>query len=212
MDISVSSWNVNGVRKLRRFFQTVPHTKVKANVIMLQETWVADKSNQLVLRDYIAFHEAALPSQGHNVMGLSSLFHLAHFSGGKLEKLQSPLPWVLAVRWSPDSGAGVLFVNIYAAIHTTGTMLSDVEEFRMFITDLRSSFGADELVIAGDWNLDKFRRPTPISSLEREMLSILRDLESDGFKAFPSSAIVTYADLFTTLDYYVVSRGVDVVS
>jgi hypothetical protein len=186
----------------------VPHSKIKTDVIFLQETLVSDDSEQLVLRDYIAFHEAALPSQGHNVMGLSSFFHLTRFSGGSLEKLSSSLPWTLVVRWSPDSGPGLVFVNVYVAIHTRGTLASDVEEFGVMLADLRASFGADEFIIAGDWNVNKFRRPRPVDTLERRMLSIMTDLENDSFRTVPATAVVTFADSFTTLDYCVVSPGV----
>ncbi len=180
-------------------------------MILLQETWVADDSEQLIIHDYVVFHEAALPAIGRNVMGLSSFFRLTSFSGGTLQKLASPLPWVLAVRWAVGDN-GVIFVNVYAAIHTVGCLRTDVTEFGNYISDFRDSFGGDELVIAGDWNVNRFRRPRPDFILEREMLGIMNDLVSDGFTAYPSPCVVTFSDAFTTLDYALIPSGIRVVS
>jgi exonuclease III len=145
MNFSVSSWNVNGARKLKPFFQNQNRAFVQTDVFMLQETWIADESEQLVLCDFIAFHEAAVPANGRNVMGLSSFFRLTTFSGGTMEQLQSPLPWVLAVRWLPSNGKGVIFVNIYAAIHTQGVLQSDVDELCDFFDNIQESFGRAHL-------------------------------------------------------------------
>ncbi len=212
MQFSLSSWNVNGAKKLRKFFQNHRREFVTSDVILLQETWISEESEQLVLRDYIAFHEAAVPSKGHDVMGLSSFFHLKKFSGGSLEKIPSPLRWVLPVHWKLKEGCGVIFVNILAAIYTSGCLLSDVEEFGNFIRDLRSSFGADEIIMAGDWNIDDFRRPNPVNPLERVMLNVFRDLIRDDFVRFPSTPVVTYSDGFSTLDYVIVPKSVCVSS
>lgn len=61
---SLSTWNVNGARKLKKFFQDGNRSAVNSDVIFLQETWVSEESDQLVIRDYVAFHEAARPSKG----------------------------------------------------------------------------------------------------------------------------------------------------
>lgn len=212
MEFSISTWNVNGARKLRRFFENSNRSYVRSDVILLQETWVTEECDQLVLRDYIAFHEAAVPSQKRGVMGLSSFFDIKKFSGGTLEQLPSSLKWVLPVRWCPHEGQGVIFVNIYAAIHTSGCIPSDIEEFAQMLRDLQASFGADEFVLAGDWNIDKFRRPTPVPSLEKAVLRVFSDLLTDGFVMSPASPVVTFTDSLTTLDYVLTSSGVHVQS
>jgi hypothetical protein len=109
MRFTLSTWNVNGARKLKRYFQNPSRAFVHSDVILLQETWVADNSEQLIIHDYVSFHEAAIPAIGRNVMGLLSFFRLTSFSGGTLQKLASPLPWVLAVRWAVGDN-GVIFV------------------------------------------------------------------------------------------------------
>jgi hypothetical protein len=141
-------------------------------------------------------------------MGLSTYFNLTKFSGGTLQKIVSPLPWVLVVRWACGDQPGVVFVNVYAAIHTEGTLGTDVVEFGDFITDLRSSMGGDEFIIAGDLNIDMYRRPAPIHPLEKIMIRVVKEIIDDDFAFCPTRPSVTYADSLTTLDYCVYSSGV----
>jgi hypothetical protein len=73
-----------------------------------------------------------------------------------------------------------------------------------YLTDLRANFGSDHLVIAGDFNADKWRRPFPSNHKERASLQIVRNLEEDNFQICPSTDVVTYVDSSTTIDYVIV--------
>lgn len=206
--LRVTSWNVNGVAKLESFFGRPRSSVIAPDVLFLQETWAASESEQLVIRGYVAHHAPAVPSYGHNVCGVSSYFRLDTFSGGVIQRKDSPLPWVLTVRWVRPDGTGITFINIYAAIYTAGVLQTDFDLLGEYIEDLRSSYGADSFVVAGDLNIDRFRRPSPRDAKERTMLTIVDNLLADGFQALPSQPVATFVDSGSTLDYALVSGDV----
>jgi exonuclease III len=202
------SWNVNGAKKLRSFLGHSKRGLGSPDVLFLQETWISSEAEQLVIDGYVAFHAPAVPTHGHDSGGLSSFFKLTTFAGGQLEKKDTPVPWVSTVRWSDTSGeSGVLFVNVYSAVHTTGVLEQDFELVAEYLTELRASFGNDQIVIAGDFNADRWRRPVPANNKERLSLQILNDLEEEGFQIRPERDDVTYVDSSTTIDYAIVSPG-----
>jgi exonuclease III len=147
------SWNVNGANKLRSFLGHSQCSIGSPDVLFVQETWISSEADQLVIDGYVAFHSPAIPTHGRDACGLSSFFKLTTFAGGQLEKKDTPVPWVSTVRWS-DGNNGVLFVNVYAAVRTAGVLEQDFSLFLNYITDLRSSFGNDQLIVAGDLNAD----------------------------------------------------------
>ncbi len=205
--LDLLTWNVNGANKLRSF---LGHSRCgigNPDVLFLQETWLSSDSEQLEIDGYVAFHAPGIPTHGRDACGLSSFFKLTTFAGGQLEKKDTPVPWVSTVRWS-DGDSGVLFVNIYAAVHTSGVLEQDFELVNDYITDLRSSFGNDQLILAGDFNADRWRRPTPVNKKESLSLQLLRELDDDNFQVNPRSDVITYVDSSTTLDYVVASPGV----
>jgi hypothetical protein len=109
-----------------------------------------------------------------------------------LEKKDTPVPWVSTVRWSDSTGdSGVLFVNVYCAVHTTGVLEQDFELVHDYLVDLRASFGSDELIIAGDFNADRWRRPFPTNQKERLSLKVLASFEDEGFQIRPETDVVT---------------------
>ncbi len=199
----LTSWNVNGARKLKSF---LGHSQSigDPDVLFLQETWISSDAEQLEIAGYVAFHAAAVPTHGHDAGGLSSFFKLTTFAGGQLERKDVPVPWVLTVRWS-NGDQGVLFVNVYCAVHTGGVVVEDFELFADYVTELRSNFGGDEIIIAGDFNADRFRRPSPRNESEQCCLTVLGDMEADRFQIFPKTDVATYVDAGTTIDYIAVS-------
>ncbi len=84
---------------------------------------------------------------------------------------------------------------------------SEIETFFDFVDDLRAEHGADHVVIVGDLNADKFRRPRPAAREERLLVDWIVKLESDGFLVCPDQPVVTYLDAGTTLDYVICSPG-----
>jgi exonuclease III len=134
--LRITSWNVNGVLKLRSFFGRPRETVVCPDVLFLQETWANADGEQFLIKGYVAHHAPALPSSGHNVCGVSSYFRLEVFSGGVIQRLNAPVPWVLTVRWERPDGSGVVFVNVYAAIYTTGVLASDFDLLCDYVSDL----------------------------------------------------------------------------
>jgi hypothetical protein len=140
---------------------------------------------------------------------LSSFFKLTTFAGGQLEKKDTPVPWVSTVRWSDTSGdTGVLFLNIYSAVHTAGVNEEDFQLVADYVTELRASFGNDQLIIAGDFNADRHRRPSPANTKEQHSLRLLTDLVNDGFQIRPEGSEVTYVDSSTTIDYVLITPGI----
>jgi exonuclease III len=202
------SWNVNGARKLCSF---LGHTKSGLNspdVLFVQETWISNEAEQLVIDGYVAFHAPAVPTHGHDFGGLSSFFKLTTYAGGQLEKKDTPVPWVSTVQWSDTSGeVGILFVNVYCAIHTAGVLEQDFELVIDYITELRSSFGRNQIVIGGDFNAYRKRCPAPANAKERLSLRLLAELEDDEFQIWPRDGAATYVDSSMTIDYVAISPG-----
>ncbi len=163
------------------------------------------ESEQMSILDYVAFHAEALPSMGHPVGGLSSYFRITSFAEGRLIKLTPPVWWMLAVRWSREPKRSMVFVNVYAALHTQGVDQADLDLFFDYVHELRTEFGHDEVLIMGDFNMDRFWRPNPAGREERSMLEWLRELENADFRVLPERPVVTYADANTTLDYILLS-------
>ncbi len=203
-ELCITSWNVNGVNKLKRFFERPRSTVQKPDVLCLQETWVTHEMGQLSVHDYVAFHEAALPSAGRGVGGLTTMFRIESFADGRLSKLLSPVWWALIVRCARSDSTGLIVVNVYAARHTDGVTAEDFDLFFETIEELRATYGGDDLVVIGDLNVDRFCRPDPTSREERMILAWLQRMEANDFVVYPDKPTVTYLDASTTLDYAVI--------
>ncbi len=203
--INLSSWNVNGVRKLRQFFTRTRQTVRNPDVLCLQETWAVHDSDQLSIPDYVAFHAEAQLSRGRGVGGLTSFFRIESFPDGRLVKLLSPVWWALIVRCIRDDNPGLIVVNVYAARHTEGVTAVDFDLFFEAVEELRALYGGDDLVIIGDLNVDRFRRPSPPQREERMILDWIQRMEANDFVVYPDKPVVTYLDASTTLDYVLVS-------
>jgi exonuclease III len=177
----------------------------KPDVLFLQETWVASDDMQLSIYDYVAFHAEAQLSHGHAVGGLSSYFKISSFAAGRLVKIPSPVWWTLTTRWVREDSQSFIFINVYAALHTQGVLPTDLDLFFEFVDELRYSNAGDEMIIAGDLNADRFRRPNADRRLEKKILEWIRRQEANDFRVIPDRAVVTFVDASTTLDYVMLS-------
>ncbi len=208
MKLSACSWNVNGIRKLKNIFSRPRQTVRDPDIICLQETWATTELEQLSVSDYVAFHAPALPSNGpRGVGGVSTYFKIDSFVAGCLVKLPSPVWWALTVRWEVENGPGLVVINVYAAMHTAGVQPKDFETLFDFVNDMRCSHGADEVIVLGDLNSDRFRRRNPVRREEQLILSWLQHMESNGYRVVPDKPTVTFLDASTTLDYRVLPTG-----
>jgi hypothetical protein len=163
---------------------------------------------QFSIDDYVVFHADAIPTQGPRASGgVSTYFKMETFVTGKLVKLTCPVWWALAVRWVRGDSPGLVIVNTYAAMHTTGVSYVDFEVFFNYVNDLRSTYGMDEFVILGDMNVDRFCRANPSKREERQVLTGIAELERVGFRTIPDCPLVTFPDASTTLDYVCFSSG-----
>ncbi len=206
--ISICTWNVNGIRKLHQFFSRSRKTVQAPDILCLQETWAASSTEQLSIHDYVSFHANAQPSLGPRpVGGVSTYLKMETFKSGRLVRIVTPVWWALTVRWIREDGPGLLVINVYTARHTQGVDASEFETFFEFVEDLRAENGADRVLIAGDMNVDRFRRPRPTVREERILAEWLTKMEAEQFKIFPDRPVVTYLDAGTTLDYVLASEG-----
>lgn len=110
----VVSWNVNGlsVIRLKSFFLSL---LVSSSIFCLQETFETDPNvNGFSHGSFVKHATAASATGGRPSGGLATLFSLASFGNADLRQLPSGAPWLLASRaFFPDSGQGLLVVNIY---------------------------------------------------------------------------------------------------
>jgi exonuclease III len=116
-ELSIVSWNVNGVRKLS-YLPSVVKFIQGHDVILLQETFAYDDKELFELQGFLSHHGRALPGTRRNLWGLSTLFRTRAFADGFLEKIDSAMEWVLVSRWRQPGLPGLLIVNIYAPLHS----------------------------------------------------------------------------------------------
>jgi exonuclease III len=156
-DLSVVSWNINGVRKFGHLPSEVAFL-ANQDIVLLQETFAREDSELLEIRGFYSHHSRALPRPGgRNVWGLSSYFKTSTFAAGFWVKIFVPADWILVSRWKTENSAGLMVVNAYIPAHTSGFAAHDVATLRETIGDLLTNFPGDVFVIGGDFNLDRFR-------------------------------------------------------
>jgi exonuclease III len=156
-ELSIVSWNVNGVRKFRHLPNEVAFI-ASHDIVLLQETFSREGGELLELRGFYSHHQRALPrSGGRNIWGLSSFFKTTAFTDGFWSKVYSAADWLLISRWkSPGRAAGIMVLNVYIPIHTSGFASHDVSLLRTTTEDLLSQFPGDFFILGGDFNLDCF--------------------------------------------------------
>jgi hypothetical protein len=117
-ELSVLTWNVNGVKK----FQSLPAEQsffAQHDVILLQETFAYDDNDLFELVGYLGHHARAIPTDhGRNIWGQTTLFRTTSFADGFLEKLYSPCDWVLVSRWRQEGVPGLIVMNVYVPLHS----------------------------------------------------------------------------------------------
>jgi exonuclease III len=155
-ELSIVSWNVNGVRKFRNLPTEVSYL-ASQDVVLLQETFSREDNELLEIRGFYSHHQRALPrTGGHNVWGLSSYFKITTFTDGFWVKIFSPAEWLLISRMRTESGLGLLVCNVYMPVHTSGIAAHDIQLFRTTVEDLVTQYPGDAFLIAGDFNIDVY--------------------------------------------------------
>lgn len=155
-EISVVTWNVNGVKKFRHLPHEVSFLG-SHDIVLLQETFAKDDVELFELRGYYSHHTRALPRPGcRNVWGLSSFFRTLVFADGFWVKIFSPADWILVSRWKPSHQAGIVVVNVYVPVHTAGFAAYDIQILRSTVEDLVTTYPGDFFIICGDFNFDRF--------------------------------------------------------
>lgn len=158
--LRVTSWNINGWKKIASMVKLGILVPFLFHVLLLQETFytVNKKEKPPALTGYIGFHVEAIVTGGRPSKGLTSFFEANVFSNGTLKVELCPVNWALVVRWLPaGSTSGMVFVNIYIPRHTDGFLIHELELFIRYFSTLRSSLPADDFLIGGDWNADRYR-------------------------------------------------------
>ncbi|MCU0401470.1 MAG: endonuclease/exonuclease/phosphatase family protein [Algoriphagus sp.] len=166
-NLSIVTWNVNGIRKFN-------HRPAELNflrghdIVLLQETFSRDNSELLELRGFYSHHARALPRPGsRNVWGLSLFFRVDAFSDGFWVKIFSPVEWLLISRWKTSSVTGVTVINVYIPAHTSGFSATDLAIMQQTIEDLLSNSPGDMFVIGGDFNYDRFKPDDGVRGLQK---------------------------------------------
>ncbi len=156
VELKCLSWNVNGVSK---FSSLLPELRFleEFDAVFLQETFTTSPENGFNLAGFIPYHAMGRVTGGCPSWGLTTLLRIDTFVGGTMKPLQSPLDWLQVTRWRSPSDRGILFVNIYVAVHTRGFDATDTSTALDFLASLRADYPADNLLMGGDFNADPWR-------------------------------------------------------
>lgn len=201
---SLVSWNVNGTKNVSE----VPYALKlvnSADIILLQETFETKGAASFKPKGFLHFSNEAVATGGRPSGGLSTLIRLSKVSG-VITRLQTPFPWVLALRWVEPGRTPLILLNIYMARFSAALGGFNFDAFRDFFFDLRSVFIGEAFICGGDWNADPFRmNPSPT---ERKILAFIQDLVAEGFSKFPSTQIPTFQDRgnSSTIDFVLASN------
>ncbi len=156
LDLKCVSWNVNGAAKFSALTPELRYLE-QFDVVLLQETFTTSPENGLDLAGFIPFHVMGRVTGGCPSWGLSTLLKIDTFVGGTLKPVRSPMDWIQVTRWRTESDRGILFINIYVAVHTAGFTVSDTRAALDFFDSLRADFPADCVLMGGDMNADSWR-------------------------------------------------------
>ncbi len=156
-ELSVVTWNINGVQKFGRLPFEVAYLR-SFDIVLLQETFSRADNELLELHGFYSHHSRAVPRQNcRNVWGLSSYFPTESFEDGYWKTLFSPIEWALVSRWQPGPASGIVVVNVYIPAHTRGFNACDVLLLKHLVEDLITLFPGDVFLVGGDFNLDPFQ-------------------------------------------------------
>jgi exonuclease III len=154
---------VNGAVKLRDLSPEQDYLST-FDIILLQETFTMDDVLPYELEGYIAYHAPARFTTRRPQWGMTSLFKISSFVGGRLQLIPVPFEWLLANRWIRASGLGVTIVNVYIPAHWRGTSAQDISHFATFLRDLVISFPGDVIICGGDINCNRWRLDGQLAS------------------------------------------------
>jgi hypothetical protein len=72
-------------------------------------------------------------------------------------RVHSPFEWLMISRWRTETNLGLIIINIYHPIHTSGFDHLESQSALDFIGALRSDFPGDAFIMGGDLNVDRWR-------------------------------------------------------
>ncbi len=156
ISLNCLSWNVNGVAKFTALTPELGYLE-SFDVVLLQETFTTSPENGCELFGFIPFHTLARRTKRRPSCGLTTLLKIDSFAGGTLRSMPSPLDWLQVTRWRRPSDRGILFVNAYVAVHTTGFEVADVRSAISYLETIQADFPSDSLILGGDLNYDPWR-------------------------------------------------------
>jgi exonuclease III len=156
-EVRIASWNVNGVRKFNRLPNELAFLR-EHDIVLLQETFSREDRFLLELNGFYSHHQRAIPGQGRrNVWGLSSFFKVTKFADGFWTKVFSPVDWLLISRWTPKDAPGIFVFNTYVPAHTAGIDPNEISALKSTLEELVCLYPGDTFLLAGDFNLDRFK-------------------------------------------------------
>jgi hypothetical protein len=123
----------------------------------LQETFTTSPENGFELIGFIPHHILARPTTRRPSCGLTSLLKIDSFAGGTLRPIPCPVDWLQITRWRQPSDRGLLIVNVYLAIHTSGFEADDARTAIAFLESIINDFPGDQMILGGDLNYDPWR-------------------------------------------------------
>jgi hypothetical protein len=126
-------------------------------VVSFQETFSTEDVLPFELDGFMAYHTPARYTTRRPQWGMTSLFKIRLFVGGRLSQLPTPCEWIQLNRWTRRSGLGVLFLNVYVPAHSRGRTVTDVSLLATLFDDLAQSFPGDIIICGGDLNVDRWR-------------------------------------------------------
>ncbi len=166
-NLSVVTWNVNGVKKFRHRPNEVSFIR-SHDIVLLQETFARDDHDLLELQGFYSHHARALPRSGsRNVWGLSSYFKVETFADGFWTKSFSPVDWLLISRWKSRASTGVTVFNVYLPVHTSGISVNEVLVLQQTFSDLLSLYPGDIFLLGGDFNHDRFKGDVSATGIQK---------------------------------------------
>lgn len=194
--MKVFSWNVEGLQKIVDDHSLMLSVRC-SDILCFQETWAL---STISVDGFVARTLPAIPTGGRNAGGQAIYLREALFGASEVSQLDSH-PMVLALRIKTESQAFII-ASVYIEMRASTPAIYN--SFVDWVYETRSSYPGDQLVIAGDFNADRFRRKP--SAFDRLFVDCVDMLLQDGFHIEPATKVLTYIHPsgVSTIDYFMV--------